>query len=72
MWSNRGMAYIRKFKTESGATAVQVIYKKGRKVVKTIHIGSANSEAGLEKLLEKAQGVMNEERESLFDLSKYK
>ncbi|MBQ8991853.1 hypothetical protein IJ090_00225 [Candidatus Saccharibacteria bacterium] len=65
------MAYIRKFKTSSGATAVQVVYKKGREVQKIAHIGSANSEASLVKLLEKAQAVIDEGKVSLFDLSKY-
>ena len=47
------MAFIRKFKTGSGATGVQVCWKQGGEVVKTVHIGSANSEVGLEKLLKK-------------------
>ena len=39
-----GVSYIRQFKTASGATGVQVCYKKGREVVKTVHIGSASDE----------------------------
>lgn len=65
------MAYIRKYKTTSGATAVQVCYKEGRKVVKTVHVGSANSEAGLNKLLFKAQGIIDQGKTPLFDLEKY-
>ena len=65
------MAYIRKFKTASGATGVQVCYKKGREVVKTVHVGSANSDVGLEKLIKKAHEIIDEDNCSLFDLSKF-
>ena len=44
---NKAMAFIRKFRTGSGATGVQVCYKEQGKVVKTIHVGSASSEAAL-------------------------
>ena len=33
--------FIRKAKTASGATAVQVVYKQGRRVTSIEHIGSA-------------------------------
>ena len=65
------MAYIRKFKTTSGATGVQVCYKSGEKVVKTVHVGSANSEVALEKLLRKAQGIIDGDKKPLFNLDKY-
>ena len=65
------MAFIRKFRTASGATGVQVCYKQNGEVVKTIHIGSANSELGLEKLLKKARAVIDEGKNSLFDLSDF-
>ena len=65
------MAYIRKFKTASGATGVQVCYKEHSKVVKTVHIGSANSPEGLEKLLVKAQKIIDEGKRSLFNLSDF-
>ena len=66
------MAFIRKFKTTSGATGVQVCYKERGIVVKTIHIGSANSENGLKKLLKKAQGIIDGEKGTpMFDLDKY-
>ena len=63
------MAFIRKFKTGSGATGVQVCWKQGKEVVKTVHIGSANSEVALEKLLKKAQKMIDEGKRSLFDLN---
>jgi len=65
------MAFIRKFKTGSGATGVQVCWKQGREVVKTVHIGSANSEVALEKLLKKAQKMIDEGKRSLFDLDDF-
>ena len=65
------MAYIRKFKTTSGATGVQVCYKSGEKVVKTVHVGSANSEVALDKLLRKAQGIIDGDKNPLFNLNKY-
>ena len=68
---NLDMAFIRKYKTTSGATGVQVCYKEGSRVVKTIHVGSASSEVTLEKLLRKAQGIIDEGKKPLFDLNKY-
>ena len=65
------MAYIRKFETGSGATGVQVCYKMRGKVVKIVHVGSARSEVGLEKLLRKAQGIIDAEKRPLFDLRKF-
>ena len=65
------MAYIRKFKTTSGATGVQVCYKQGNKVVKTVHVGSASSETGLDRLLRKAQGIIDENKKPLFNLDKF-
>ena len=65
------MSFIRKFKTTSGATGVQVCYKDRGRVVKTIHVGSATSEAALEKLLKKAQGIIDAEKTPLFNLSQF-
>ncbi len=65
------MAYIRKFKTGSGATGVQVCYKKGREVVKTIHVGSASDEKSLEKLLKKARDIIYEDETPLFNLKDF-
>ena len=65
------MAFIRKFKTASGATGVQVCYKEQGKVVRTVHVGSANSEVALAKLLKKAQGIIDADKNPLFNLTKY-
>ncbi len=66
------MAYIRKFKTTSGATGVQVCYKEGNRVTKTIHVGSASSQIALKKLLKKAQGIIDSDKgEPLFNLDRF-
>jgi hypothetical protein len=65
------MAFIRKFKTGSGKTGVQVCYKEHQKVVKTVHIGSAETKEGITKLMKKAQKVIDKDKKSLFDLSEY-
>ncbi|MBR0460516.1 hypothetical protein IJI91_00780 [Candidatus Saccharibacteria bacterium] len=65
------MAYIRKFETGSGATGVQVCYKEKGRVVKTVHVGSAKSEVALKKLMKKAQGIIDAEKQPLFNLKKY-
>ena len=65
------MAYIRKFKTTSGATGVQVCYKIGNEVVKTVHVGSSRSEKGVEKLMKKAREIMDAGKNPLFDLDKF-
>jgi hypothetical protein len=65
------MAFIRKFTTASGAIGVQVCWKQHGETVKVVHIGSANSEAGLEKLLKAAEKVKNKGNLSLFDLDEY-
>ena len=65
------MAFIRKYSTASGATGVQVCWKQNGEVVKTVHVGSANSEVGLEKLLKKAQKIIDDGKRSLFDLSEF-
>ena len=66
------MAYIRKFKTTSGATGVQVCYKEGNQVVKTVHVGSATSEKGLQRLLREAQGIIDSEKgKPMFNLDRF-
>ena len=62
------MAFIRKFKTNSGATGVQVCYKDHGEVVKTVHIGSANTPEGVNGLLRRAQNIIDAEKRPLFDL----
>lgn len=71
-WYNLAMAYIRKYKTTSGATGVQVCYKEGNRVVKTIQVGSASSEAALFRLVKKAQGIIDAEKGTpMFNLDRF-
>ena len=72
MWYNRGMAYIRKFKTTSGATGVQVCYKEGNQVVKTVHVGSASSDKALAKLMREAREIIDAEKGTpMFNLKRF-
>lgn len=45
------MAFIRRIKTTSGATAIQIAHKQKGRIVKIIHIGSAHTEEELNILL---------------------
>lgn len=66
------MPYIRKYKTTSGATGVQVCYKEGNRVVKTVHVGSATSETALSRLLKKARGIIDAEKGTpMFNLDRF-
>lgn len=66
------MPFIRKFKTGSGATGVQVCWKQGGEVVKTVHVGSANSEVALKKLLRDAERIkLGEGQSPMFDLGSF-
>ena len=65
------MAYIRKFKTTSGATGVQVCYKEQGRVTKTVHVGSAATEKGVARLVRKAQGIIDGEKTPLFNLDRF-
>jgi len=52
--------YIRKVKTKSGATAVQIEHKRGRERIDITHLGSAHNEAELQALLSIAHERMHE------------
>jgi hypothetical protein len=51
--------FIRKVSTKSGATAVQIVYKRGREVAAVKHIGSAHNKTELDILLARAKDVKN-------------
>ena len=66
------MPFIRKFKTGSGATGVQVCWKQGGEVVRTVHVGSANSGVALKKLLREAERIkLGEGQSPMFDLGAF-
>ncbi|TDC72945.1 IS1634 family transposase [Actinomadura sp. 7K507] len=62
------MVFIRRVRTASGATAVQIAeYADGRqRIVK--HVGSAHTEAELGILLEQARGLLADPRQETLDL----
>lgn len=61
------MSFIRTVKTASGATAVQIAFKKYGRIQKIIHIGSAHSREELQVLFSLAKVRMRGAQRSLFD-----
>jgi hypothetical protein len=49
------MAFVRRVKTASGITAVQITYKKHGKDEKIIHIGSSHTEDELREMTTESQ-----------------
>ena len=47
--------FVRRVKTASGATAVQIVHKRGRRVLSIEHIGSAHTDDELALLLQIAE-----------------
>jgi Transposase DDE domain len=52
-------SFVRRVRTASGATAVQIVHKRGRVVLGIDHIGSARDEGQLAMLLETARARLN-------------
>ena len=50
---------------------MQVIYKEFGKVVKTVHVGSAETEEGEKELLRKAREIIDGGKQTLFDLDEF-
>ena len=66
------MAYIRKVKTKSGATAIQIAHKAGGQLVKLEHLGSAHSSQELETLISLAKERLRGNQMFLFHNPKNK
>lgn len=60
------MAYIRKVKTKSGATAVQVVTKAYGRITDLVHIGSAHTPAQLDTLMALAKNRLHQNQPALF------
>jgi hypothetical protein len=60
------MTYIRKVKTASGGTAVQIVRKQKGKIVDLIHIGSAHNDEELQILLSIATKKLHANQFELF------
>lgn len=52
-------SFVRRVRTASGATAVQIVHKRGRTVLGIDHIGSAHDEGQLAMLLQTARARLN-------------
>ena len=50
---------------------MQVCYKEQGRVVRTVHVGSASSDAALERLMRDAQGIIDGDKKPLFNLNKF-
>jgi hypothetical protein len=63
------VAWIRRVRTASGATAVQIAeYDGGRRKI-AAHVGSAHTEAELGILLEQAREMLSDPAQGAFDLA---
>ena len=58
-------SFVRKVQTASGATAVQIMHKRGRRVLRIDHIGSAGTEAELALLQAMAHQRLHDGQEEL-------
>lgn len=61
------MSFIRKVRTASGATAVQIAYKESGRIVKIDHIGSAHIKEDLDTLLAVAKKRLLGDQQFLFE-----
>ena len=59
--------FIRKGKSKSGATTIQVEFKRGRTRERIVHVGSAHNEVELQLLINKANEIIDE-GQLVFDL----
>ena len=57
--------FVRKVRTASGAVAVQVMRKDGRRDVVVEHLGSAHTDAELGVLLERARQIVTGDQDVL-------
>lgn len=60
------MTFVRKVKTASGATAVQIVRKSSGRIVKVQHLGSAHTKEELEVLVSLANKRLHEGQQVLF------
>ena len=58
-------SFVRRVKTASGATAIQIVHKRGRRVLGIEHVGSAHDEGQLALLLEAARVRLNAGQQEL-------
>lgn len=59
------VAFVRKVRTGSGATAVQVVQKRQGKVEIISHVGSGHSPVEVALLVQRGRGILQGEQEAL-------
>jgi hypothetical protein len=52
-------SFIKRYKAKNGGTVIQVVFKRGRAVERTVHIGTAHTEEHLQALLSLAQDTIH-------------
>jgi len=58
-------AFIKRYASKNGGTVVQVVFKRGRRVERTVHIGTAHTQGHLETLLALAADTIHEGQSAL-------
>jgi len=51
-------AFIKQYKARNGSTVIQVVFKNGRSVVKTIHVGTAHNDIEIAELRAVAKDII--------------
>ena len=51
-------AFIKQYKARNGATVIQVVFKSGRSVIKTIHVGTAHNDIEIAELKAVAKDII--------------
>src|SRR3989339_53794 len=60
------MAFIRKIKTASGATAIQIAHKRFGKIIRIEHIGSGHTQTEIDTLISLAKKQIQGGQQALF------
>jgi transposase len=58
-------AFIKQYKARNGATVIQVVFKNGRSVIRTIHVGTAHNDIGIAELRAVAKDIIHEGQMSM-------
>ena len=57
--------FIKRYEAKGGGTVIQVVYKQGRQVMRTVHVGTAHSEDDLELLVALAHDIIRGDQQTL-------
>jgi len=58
-------AFIKQYKARNGATVIQAVFKNGRSVTKTIHVGTGHNDAEIAELRAVARDIIHEGQMSM-------